>query len=146
MKALTAGVAAVAALAAAQNVSLTEEVLDSGIPNHVSIDESSPHFWRHFRNLGVMIDGEIRQGDVHEFNVAEGWAMVRQRNGIGQFRIDPDNTSRFLLERIEGKIEPYLKRPLVVEHGPNAGDLARMSAAAAKRARKAAKLRAQVRG
>lgn len=61
------------------------------IPNHVCIDEGHPHFWKHFRHLGVKIDGKERLGDVHEFNVAKGWAMVRVKNDIGQFKIDPNN-------------------------------------------------------
>lgn len=113
---------------------------EDSIPNHVSIDDDNPHFWRHFRHLGVKIDGKERFGDVHEFNVAEGWAMVRVKNDIGQFKIDPNNTRRFLLERIEGVIEPRLKSPLPVPAPFKASDQAALDAAAAKRARKAARL------
>lgn len=116
------------------------------IPNHVCIDEGHPHFWKHFRHLGVKIDGKERLGDVHEFNVAEGWATVRVKNDIGQFKIDPANTRRFLLERITGKIEPYLKKPLPMAPAFGASDVAAISAAQAKRERKAAKLRAQANG
>lgn len=116
------------------------------IPNHVCIDEESPHYWQHYRLLGVKIDGLERKGDVHEFNVAEGWARVRRKNGIGQFMIDPENTRRFLTERIEGVIEPYLKRPLPAPPVFGASDQAALDAAAAKRARKAEKLRAQANG
>ena len=45
---------------------------EDSIPNHVSIDDDNPHFWRHFRHLGVKINSKERFGDVHEFNVAKG--------------------------------------------------------------------------
>ncbi len=119
---------------------------DTDIPNHVSIDENHSHYWRHYKHLGVRIDGEDRPGDVHEFNVAEGWAMVRQRNDIGQFKIDPQNTRRFLLMRVQGQIEPYLKRPIPVPAPFKASDQSALDAAAAKRARKAEKLKALANG
>ena len=107
------------------------------IPDHVSIDASSPHHWPLYYVLGVRIDGRERLGDVHEFCVSEGWAMVRAKGIDG--RPYDDGTGHFALERIEGKIEPYLKKPLPGQK--SAADHERIRAAEEKRARKAAKMR-----
>ena len=80
------------------------------IPDRVSIDKDSPHFWPTYYLLGVRIDRRERLGDVHEFCVSEGWAMVRSR-GIDGKPYD-DGSGKFAMERIEGEIEPYLKKPL----------------------------------
>lgn len=55
-----------------------------------------------------------------------------------------DGTGHFALERIEGKIEPYLKKPLPGQK--SAADAERINAAEAKRARKAARMRKQFGG
>lgn len=109
------------------------------IPDRVSLDPTSPHYWPHYRKLGVNIDGKKRPGDVHEFCVSEGWAMVRARNEEGKFRIDPSG-SGFMLERITGQIEPFLREPLPDERKTLA-DAERLRAAEEKRQRKAAKMR-----
>jgi len=98
------------------------------IPDRVSIDPKSPHFWPDYRKLGVRINGEVRRGDVHEFCVSEGWAKVRQRTKWGYVV----NGDTYALEKIEGRIEPYF----AFERDP-APD--RQKAAEEKRARKAAK-------
>lgn len=107
------------------------------IPDHVSIDTASPHFWPTYYLLGVRIDGRERLGDVHEFCVSEGWAMVRAKGPDG--RPYDDGTGHFAMEKIVGKIEPYLKKPLPGQK--TLADAERIRAAEEKRARKAAKLR-----
>ena len=104
--------------------------MDRVIPDRVSIDPKSPHFWPDYRKLGVRVNGEVRRGDVHEFCVSEGWAMVRKRTRWG-YVVKGDT---YELEKIEGRIEPYF----VFEHNPvTSAD--RLKAAEEKRARKAAK-------
>lgn len=112
------------------------------IPDHVSIDRASPHFWDCYYLLGVKIDGRERLGDVHEFCVSEGWAMVRAKGLDG--RPYDDGTGHFAMQKVEGKIEPYLKKPLPGQK--TLGDAERINAAEAKRQRKAAKLRQQFGG
>lgn len=81
---------------------------EDAIPDHVSIERHNPHFWPGYRRLGVKIDDVIRRGDVVEFCVSEGWAMVQVKNAMGVRVPDPaTNGKTFLLERVEGKIEPY---------------------------------------
>lgn len=113
-----------------------------GIPDRVSLDPESPHYWPDYRKLGVVIDGVNRPGDVHEFCVSEGWAMVRVRNAKGQFKIDPAR-SGFLVERVEGRIEPYLRESMP-DRRKTVGDAVAINAAEAKRQRKAAKLARQM--
>lgn len=133
-----AGVAATAAMAASQGVSLNP-IEKPEIPDRLSINPSSPHFWPQYKSLGVRIDGEERKGDVHEFCVSEGWAMVRARNEKGQYRINPDKRSEYLLERINGVIGPYFKRLPGDDKVPTQGDYDRIKAAEAKRHAKALK-------
>lgn len=102
--------------------------MDGMIPDRVSIDPESPHFWPHYRKLGVTFNGRPRSGDVHEFCVSEGWAMVRIRTRLGY---ETEN-GKFKLQRIEGMVMPYWTGGMVP-------DVDRESAAEAKRARRAAK-------
>lgn len=115
------------------------------IPDRVNIDPGE-HYWPLYKLLGVKIDGEDRPGDVHEFCVSEGWAVVHKRGPNGKFAIDPENSQRFALERIQGKIEPYYRRQPDPPRGSTSADEARLKAAEEKRARKAAKLKGQNNG
>lgn len=110
----------------------------AGIPDRVSVNKASPHFWPHYKKLGVRIDGRDRPGDVHEFCVSEGWALVRKRDAQGQY---VHENGLYLDEKIEGRIEPYLKTPL--KDGSTEADQRALAAAAERRARKAEKLRKQ---
>jgi hypothetical protein len=101
----------------------------SRLPDRVNIDPASPHFWPDYRLLGVKINGQKRNGDVHEFCVSEGWAMVRTRNRWGYVTLG----DKFVLEKIEGVIEPYVVAP-IPRNDPDA-----FQRAEEKRARKAAK-------
>jgi hypothetical protein len=104
------------------------------IPDHVSIEKGNPNFWPGYKKLGVKIDGEIRRGDVVEFCVSEGWAMVQVKDRFGRRSVNPE-TGTYFLERVEGLIEPYWITPEQKAAGP--GDAERLSAAEAKRQRKA---------
>jgi hypothetical protein len=130
-------------LATADCAAIEERIMaHMDIPDHVSIDAKSPHFWDCYYLLGVKIDGRERLGDVHEFCVSEGWAMVRAR-GLDGKPYD-DGTGHFAMEKITGRIEPYLKKPLPGQK--TLADAERINAAEAKRQRKAAKLRQQFGG
>lgn len=134
-----------AALAAIDYGPVEERILAhmaNDIPDHASIDSASPHFWPLYYVLGVRIDDRERLGDVHEFCVSEGWAMVRAKGIDG--RPYDDGTGHFALERIEGKIEPYLKKSLPGQK--TLADAEQINAAEAKRARKAARMRKQFGG
>ena len=111
---------------------------DMDIPDRVCINPSDLHFWPQYKSLGVKIDGEDRPGDVHEFCVSEGWAMVRERGPNGKFVIDPEGKG-YALVKLEGKIEPYFRRPPETAPVPTQSDYDRIKAAEAKRARKAMK-------
>ncbi len=110
----------------------------SDIPDRVSLDPESPHYWRHYRKIGVKLDGQKRENDVHEFCVSEGWIMARVRRN-GRWVID-ESGQGFLLERLEGNVEPFAASPLVKI--VTTADHQRRAAAEEKRARKAAKRKA----
>lgn len=77
------------------------------IPNHVSVDPSSPHYFAHYMHLGVILNGVDRRGDVSEFNVAEGWAKVHARNANGKFI--KGNGGRITVLKIKGTVTPYYR-------------------------------------
>jgi hypothetical protein len=92
----------------------------------------------------VRLNGFERQGDVQEYCVPEGWIEGRVRDGKGRFKIDGDG--RYVLQRLTGSVLAYFKdgRPTKPIHTPArdpATDTAAISAAEAKRRRKAEKLK-----
>ena len=114
-------------------------------PDRLSVDVASPHFDDCYKRVGVRIDGEERRGDVQEYCVSEGWIMTRERNAIGKFKINREG--EYVLKKIFGTVVAYFKdrRPTrtaapvfrqTVEQATAA-----LSAAEAKRQRKATKLR-----
>lgn len=103
----------------------------SAIPDRVSMDRASAHFWPFYYLLGVRIDGRERLGDVHEFCVSEQWAMVRSKGPDG--RPYADLKGRYIVQKVHGLIEPYLKKPIPGQK--TIGDAERVRAAEAKRAR-----------
>lgn len=111
------------------------------IPDRVSIERDSPFFWPGYKKLGVKIDGEKRSRDVVEFCVSEGWARVQAKDKFGRKIVDPENTGHWLLVKVEGKIEPYWIDK--EQRAASPADAARLSAAEAKRQRKAAALAAR---
>jgi hypothetical protein len=112
---------------------------DDVIPDRVSLERNSPYFWHAYRKIGVKIDGVIRRADVVEFCVSEGWAMVQVKK-MGLRVPDPATNGRtFLLERVQGVIEPYWITKDQVAAKPV--DASALAAAELKRQRKAEKLR-----
>lgn len=106
----------------------------AGIPDRVSINPKSPHFWKQYKKVGVRIDGKARLGDVHEFCVSEGWAMVRAKGPDGRWMMED---GEIVLEKVEGRIEPYLRAP--INDGTSEADQLALAAAEEKRRRKAEK-------
>ena len=114
-------------------------------PDRLSVDRASPHFDDCYRRVRVWLDGRERQGDVQEYCISEGWIDVRQRGKGGKFMTDGDGT--YVLTRLTGTIEaafradpPRSTSTVQSEESKQAA----LDAAAAKRARKAAKLKKQM--
>ena len=57
---------------------------EAGIPDRVSIDPESPYFFSDYKSIGVRFNGQVRQNDVEEFCVSEGWIRKRLTNARGQ--------------------------------------------------------------
>lgn len=136
----TLGAAAAVATDSMKSFSEALPKPEDAIPDHVSIERHSPHFWPGYKKLGVKIDGAIRRSDVVEFCVSEGWAMVQVKNAMGVRVPDPATNGRtFLLERVTGKIEPYWIAKDQQRAKPDAASA--LAAAEIKRQIKAEKLR-----
>lgn len=138
------GAAALVASAATKSFSEVLDLLptkpEDAIPDHVSLERTSPYYWSGYRKIGVKIDGLIRRQDVVEFCVSEGWAMVQVKTAMGVRVPDPaTNGQTFLLRRVEGVIEPYWIAKDQKAAQPDAA-LA-LAAAEAKRQRRAVKLK-----
>lgn len=71
------------------------------IPDHVSIDEASPHYWPDYTKLRVWLDDVERKGDCVEFCVSEGWIKVGVKNWRDQ------------LKRERGKPLAFMRRGVV---------------------------------
>ncbi len=105
------------------------------IPDRVSADPRNEFYWPDYLSLGIKLNGIERQGDVNEFCVSEGWMKVRVRRA-GRWVMTPGGG--YYLRTLKGDVKPFYKersRALLFVHD----DAAHMSAAEAKRARKAAK-------
>ncbi len=152
--ALTA--AAVAAAAMAHGAPLTiDEVRDddprpTSPPDRLSVDRDSPFFDECYKRVGVRLNGIERLGDVQEYCVSEGWIDVRRWNGK-RFMTGPGG--EYLLTRLHGTVLAYFKDGRPTRSAPSAyqkqspeAAQARIDAAAAKRARRAAKLAKQSNG
>ena len=136
-----------AALAADATDSFAKTMRGLAPPDRLSVDRSSPHFDDCYRRVRVWLDGVERQGDVQEYCLSEGWIDVRKRGKGGKFMTNGDGT--YALERLFGRVEATF-RP-VPTSTPSArqseeSKQAALDAAAAKRARKAAKLKKQMGG
>lgn len=114
-------------------------------PDRLSVDIASPYFDDCYKRVGVRVDGVERRGDVQEYCMSEGWVMIRERNAHGKFRLDKDGG--YVLTRLFGAVVAYFKdgrptrksAPAFRQTAEQAS--AHLSAAEAKRQRKAAKLR-----
>ncbi len=118
------------------------------IPDRLSVDPTSRFYDPIYRRIGVRFNGVERRGDVQEYCMSEGRIVVRRRSALGKFMTDSEG--RYLFATLHGgDVVAYLKdgRPTRVTapaYGVQSAEdaKARLDAAAAKRARKAAKLAA----
>lgn len=117
-------------------------------PDRLSVDRASPFFNECYRRVGVRLNGIERLGDVQEYCMSEGWIDVRRRNGK-KFAVGPGG--EYLLTRLTGDVVAYFKdnrptraaAPAYRQQSPESAKAA-LDAAAAKRARRAAKMRKQM--
>lgn len=113
-------------------------------PDRLSVEMHSPHFDPCYTRIGVRLDGLERRGDVHEYSVLGGWITIRQRTSTGQFLRATDGS--YVLKKLYGTVVPYWKdgRPTRASapayNRPEAATRAALSAAEAKRQRKAERL------
>lgn len=82
---------------------MTDSVsLSIPIPDHVSLEPDSPHFFRHWQHLGVRFNG----GEcisVVEFCVSEGWMRSQVFHG-GRPKTE---RGKFVTVQRRGTVEPY---------------------------------------
>lgn len=154
MKGLALTAAAVAAAAMAHGAPLTidevraDDPRPANPPDRLSVDRDSPFFDECYKRVGVRLNGVERLGDVQEYCVSEGWIDVRRRNGR-KFAVGPGG--EYLLSRLPGDVVAYFKdnrptratAPAYRQQTPESAKAA-LDAAAAKRARRAEKIRKQM--
>ena len=126
--------AAAVAWAAQQEGATFDDV--SRPPGRLSVEITSPYYDECYKRVGVSLDGIERKKDVQEYCISQGWIDVRKRGKLGVFEKDPEG--RYVLERLTGAVNAYFKTntPPARSHETQ---LAAISAAEAKRRRKAAK-------
>lgn len=111
------------------------------LPDRLSVEPTSPYYdGSILRLIGVRLDGIDRAKDVVEYDRVEGWVNIQIRNETGEPLRNKNGTWK--TKKLTGFVEPYWKVPapeifaemrtLPAEHF--------ISAAEAKRARKAARL------
>jgi hypothetical protein len=109
------------------------------IPNRMSTDMHSVFYDPNHRRVGVRFNGEERH-DVHEYDMNRGWIVVRRKGRNGKWALD--ERGHYVLDVLHGDVEAYWRTPPAPEQpapGIERNDEAHLSAAAAKRARKATK-------
>lgn len=142
---MTKTIALTAAAIAVEAQFLGARFDDPALPDRLSVERTSPFFDHCYRDVGLLFDGIERVGDVQEYCISEGWIDIRTRNTKGKFRLDSNGV--YVLDRLEGRVEPFWKRPrrqfLPGRFAPAAAEAAKVAldAAEAKRARKAEKMR-----
>lgn len=72
-------------------------------PDRVSIEQSSPHFHKYYRKLGIMFEGKVTF-DVVEYCVSEGWIRKQMRDGRNRLIYERGKSRTIALR---GKVEPY---------------------------------------
>jgi Protein of unknown function (DUF3297) len=75
------------------------------LPNHLSIDPSSPHFNGDVlkRGIGVRFKGRERK-DVEEYNMSEGWIRVQAGKSV-------DRRGKPLTIKLTGEVEVWYENP-----------------------------------
>ena len=73
------------------------------IPDRVSIEETSPDYFPHYRRIGVKFNDEVVPNNVVSFCVSENW--IRQYLKInGRIRIE---RGKIVTIKRLGKVEPF---------------------------------------
>jgi hypothetical protein len=101
--------AAVCALGAAGSVAIVPaetqpEDIGGPIPDRVSIEQDSPHFFPAYAMLGVKVNGKD-SNQVVEFCQSEGWARLCLRNGKGVMK--RDSRGKPITTTVAASIDPY---------------------------------------
>lgn len=107
------------------------------LPNRMSTDRGSPYFDDRYKHVDVWLDGVQRRSDVHEYCISEGWILVRKRSAQGKHIVE---NGQFVVTKLSGTVEARWKPAKAAPVRDEAQDAAALSAAEAKRARKAEKL------
>lgn len=111
------------------------------LPMRLSTLRNSPDYHPHLlRKVGVRFNGIERDKDVVEYDVASGTMTVYVMGSDG--RPLKGKNGSWQTEKLQGTIEPYWKglAPVVPVEVPSVASDVLQNAAAAKRARKAARL------
>lgn len=114
------------------------------MPDRLSVNKDSPYYDGDIlKKVGVRLNGVDRAKDVIEFDRVAGWMIVHILDGAGKPLRNSNGTWK--TERLTGLVEPYWKglAPEVFSETPKLPVEHFISAAEAKRARKAALLKAQ---
>lgn len=74
------------------------------IPDRVSLEQDSPHFFAGYPMLGVKVNGR-ESTQIVEFCKSEGWARLCLRDHRG--RMKRDSSGRPLTTTVSGTIQPY---------------------------------------
>lgn len=74
------------------------KLLENGCPDRLSIRRSSPLYLGGITDLvGLIFEGELRS-DCLEYNVPEGWILVRPKG------------KSYGTDKLHGKVEPFWRR------------------------------------
>jgi hypothetical protein len=81
------------------------EKIANVIPDRVSLETDSPHYFPKWSKLGVRFRGGDRTSTV-EFCVSEGWIRTQIFHG-GRPKME---RGRFVTQKLYGPVEPYWRR------------------------------------
>lgn len=82
---------------------MSEDQFTDVPPNHLSIDPRSPFFNEEVlrRDVGIRFNG-VEKTNVHEYNVAEGWARVEVPTA-------KDRRGNPMIIKLSGTVEPFFR-------------------------------------
>lgn len=76
------------------------------IPDRVSIDPKSPHYWPDANKLNVRFEGKLYTDDVIEFCVSGNWVRIHVTGPNGKKKFERGRPVAF---QRYGKVEPVYK-------------------------------------
>ncbi len=82
---------------------MSEDHSTDALPNHLSIDPSSPFYSEEVltRGVGIRFNG-VEKTNVHEYNVAEGWVRVEVPTA-------KDRRGNPMVIKLSGTVEPFFR-------------------------------------